>query len=379
MVAKQKPLCRKAKDPKRGPLRVQGSKVKLQCAWKNCKGHCDVKNKSFILPIKKVNLSACRALRSHCKTVRFCSSRHLQKCQNPEVKEKRGGREPLTAGQTQRFFPTLVQSCHRPWAAVLMVLQIALGERADAARQACASWFVNLAPDSSGMPTCNIPRVNRKTQQRAVPLDRSFAKLLWQWMTTDPLVGLDCQWPFDGQDLQGAFDSGEDKLLFPGRTLGGKNKRNWSKPITERAYLEALQEACKVLTRERKADRENGVDHPCENLDLGKVGTYSMKKTIVTLLKTLQVSTCIVSAITGTSGRTLDDIYDVPTLERQRAAMKNVISPLVDGISAEPDHFSPKNLSSGVSVTPPCCPACQQSIDASWRLCPNCGQRLLCL
>ena len=47
-----------------------------------------------------------------------------------------------------------------------------------------------------------------------------------------------------------------------------------------------------------------------------------MKKTMVTLLKALQVSTCIVSAITGTSGRILDATYDVPTPERQRAGPK---------------------------------------------------------
>ena len=184
------------KAPKRGPLRSARSRVKIKCGLHKCKTGTDAKNKPYELPVANVNVDLCRTLRSHTKVVKFCCKAHMVQCTAPEPPVKRGGREPLTTPQLHSLFSTLVEVCHTPWAGALMVLQLCLGERADAARQSSTCWFLNMAPGLSDMPTCNIPRVNLKTTERSIPLDRSFANLLWTWMTREPLADQGYQWPF---------------------------------------------------------------------------------------------------------------------------------------------------------------------------------------
>ena len=318
------------KQPQRGPERQPMSKIKIGCGFKKCTTGIDVKNKPFELAVEKVALELCRNLRSHVKKVKFCCQRHLDKCLVKPAPVKRGGREPLTPEQLGCLFATLKHQC--PWAAALMVLQLCLGERADAARQASTTWFQNMAPHSLALPVCHIPHVNLKTTERTIPLDRGFAELLWGWMTSEPLESQGKQWPFLHQDLKKAFASGAAQLLFPGRVLGGVNKRDFSKPITEKAYLDAIHAACKSLAHEQKLAQQNGQPHPCEDLDLTKVGTHSMKKSLVTMMKSKKISTSIVSAITGTSCRTLDENYDIPTHQRQRHAFKSTLSPVLENL-----------------------------------------------
>lgn len=168
-----------------------------------------------------------RVIRGHCKVARFCCKAHLEQ----GVKEKpkaakaatRRGREPLTVPQLALLFDVVVNVLGAAWAGALMMIQLHLGERADCSRQISSSWFENLRP-SAGLPCVNIEKVNGKTQERCVPLPRSFAELLWTWISKKPLVGGGgrTQWPWPGQGLAEAFQPrGKPCLLFPGRVIGG--------------------------------------------------------------------------------------------------------------------------------------------------------------
>ena len=356
------------KKPKRGPGRAKHSKVKIKCCWKGCKSGADVKNRPFQLPLKDVDWSLCRPLRSHCKLVRFCCQGHLSKSRVVTPTKKRGGREPLTAQQVACVFWALVHDSRSPWAAVMWLLQLCLGERADCTRQASSKWFNNLNPTSTGSPTCSIPAVNLKTQERIVPLEKSLAELIWTWVTKEPLRGPgNSQWPWKGQDLQASFESAEDTLLFPGRVYGGKNVRNWTSAITERSYAEKIAEACKAIAKEKKQAADENKPHPCSDLDLDRVGTHSLKKTTVTLLKSCQTATSIVSAITGTSARTLDSTYDVPTLQRQRKAISTAISPVLECVQNTESTGSQADF----------CRFCDKPQQSCWLFCPYCGNQNL--
>ena len=172
----------------RGPKRAKGSIMKMKCAYAKCR--C----KSMDFKAFEVEKKKCRPVREHAKTIRFCSQKHLDLCR--KIVKKRGGREALTQKQVVLFYQTLVWSCHAPWAAVLMLLQLFLGDRCDCARQAATSWFVNFGQhDVWGWPEISIPKVNGKTQPRKIPLNPGFADLLWGWMTKEPLSSGKQIWP----------------------------------------------------------------------------------------------------------------------------------------------------------------------------------------
>ena len=139
-----------------------------------CMRRTDCKNMRYWLPIARVNKGECRSLHGHCKMVRFCSEPHMklcrQKIEKSTPKTIRRGREPLTIQQLAHLFHTLVNSIGAPWAAVLVLCQLATGERADCARRMDISWLRNLAPDSASLPTITIPQVSKKTVPRTIPL-----------------------------------------------------------------------------------------------------------------------------------------------------------------------------------------------------------------
>lgn len=87
-----------------------------------------------------------------------------------------------------------------------------------------------------------------------------------------------------------------------------------------------------------------------------------MEKTAVTLMREQKVSTSVISAITGTSVRTLDEVYDVPTQRRQRHMVKQVFGPVVGNILKTDDSLS--------------CPNCLSSVEPGWKFCPNCAEAL---
>ena len=69
----------------------------------------------------------------------------------------------------------------------LCLLQLFLGDRADAARQASTAWFRNLNPETGNPPSVAIPDCDDKTTVREIYLSKGFAALLW----LEPLTGRD--------------------------------------------------------------------------------------------------------------------------------------------------------------------------------------------
>ena len=177
------------KVQRRGPKRAHGSKPKLRCGWARCRRKTDVKNKPHILKIELVNLKATRKLHGSCGTVRFCSAACLSKCQlKQEALTTRGGREALTPEQCCMLFEVFVSEVQAPWAAVAFLLGIFMGERQGCVLQVRDNWFRGL---STPNPSITVPRVNKKTKPREIPLFHDFASLLLKWANPDsgPLRG----------------------------------------------------------------------------------------------------------------------------------------------------------------------------------------------
>ena len=92
----------------------------------------------------------------------------------------------MDTNQVRCLFDTLLRlGC--PWAAVLMLVQIFMGERADCARQCRWSWLRGMAPGSLKPPSVEIPdEINGKTVAREIPLHEPFARLLLGWVEGRP-------------------------------------------------------------------------------------------------------------------------------------------------------------------------------------------------
>ena len=309
-----------------------------------------------------MNQKTCRAVRRHTKTVKFCCQKHVN-ASKKIAKITRGGREALNSEQLCLFFKTLVWQCHAPWAVALLLLQLCLGDRCDCARQASTDWFSSLGKDD-GLPEAKIPAVNGKTVARTIPLNPVFFQLLWSWISKKPLQSDKAQWPYEGQDLLGAISRKENRFLFCGRSGKGRNHPVWDKPISERAFLKQIQRAAEFLRRSR-AKKEC---HAFADMDLSKIGTHSWKKSAVTLFKDNQISTSIVSVLTGTSCRTLDSVYDVPTAKRQRQTVDEIFTPVMQQV-----NNASKNME---QVAVKFCHNCSAKVDSSWAFCPYCAMKL---
>ena len=118
--------------------------------------------------------------------------------------------------------------------------------------------------------------------------------------------------------------------------------------------------------------------HTFDDVDLAKIGTHSWKKTAVTLMKDEHVSTSIISAVTGTSAKTLEEVYDVPTQKRQRQVVSTILSPVLLRVtelsgetsgSAEPSRHIAKEHQNP-------CHVCSKLINITWQYCAFCGSRL---
>ena len=101
------------------------------------------------------------------------------------------------------------------------------------------------------------------------------------------------QWPATGQSIE------PNMPLFPGYCADGQ-KRCWDKPISALAYLGKIHEAARSLTQGKTA---------FQDFTLHKLGTRSTKKTVVSLMAEAAVSWSIISGVTGTSVRTLQNTY----------------------------------------------------------------------
>ena len=274
----------------------------------------------------------------------------------------RGGREALTTDQLVAFYKALL--AHGPaWTAVLFVMQLMLGDRADCSRQISTSWL----DLSSPKPCVTIPKVNGKTVPRKIPLHSEFVKQLLSLMTGSPLQGAKGCWPFTGQGLVDAENKMiPDVLLFPGRVRGGHDERNWKSPISERAYQENLVQTSKALTAERSQAHLSGASHVFDDVEMSRIGTHSLKKSAVTVMRDDNISAKIVGAVTGTGTKLIDSVYYQATMHKCREAVQNAYTPVLAGVCARQVDGNRSNTEA--------CPKCKlEKKDQAWVYCPMCG------
>ena len=352
---------------RRGPERAKFSQIKVPCAFAKCQAQRCCKNVGQDLQLKReeTDLSVCRKVRSHSHLVRFCCKTHLSRCrlrplsrQGPQQR----GREPMDLPQIRYLCEVLLQE-ERAWAMVLLLLQLFLGERRAAALQAQFSWFHDCEPGSQGAPRVMIPRVNKKTVAREVPLPISFANLLYNWMHNAPLKSGNSgdQWPFPSQPCHGK------NFLFAGLNRAGD--RDWTRPLCARTYANEFTRIAGIIAKERaKAIAKNQV-HVFDSFNLDRLGSHSIKKSAVCLLKDQHCSTSLITALTGTSGSTLEKTYDHATPKRVRDAVtKSLLAAMPSSHLLEP---APKRVG---SCAPRFCCHCATPIQAqSWKFCPECG------
>ena len=117
---------------------------------------------------------------------------------------------------------------------------------------------------------------------------------------------------------------------------GQGTRRNWARPISVRGYQRKLTEAAQVLQEERAANARRSRSHPFDGLPLDRWGTHSFKRSAVTLIKNACTSTALCGSIAGTTARTLDRVYDTPTLKRQQALVARVFGPVATTLVERP-------------------------------------------
>ncbi|CAE7790585.1 unnamed protein product [Symbiodinium sp. CCMP2592] len=208
--------------------------------------------------------------------------REPQARKTKKPKHRRGGREALSVEQVIHFYFVLLRDVNCAFAAVMFVLGLMLGERAELLCNMQDTWFAGLDASHGQLPTCTIRPVNKKTKCREVPLESGFGQVMWQWVTGGkPLLGGQegedrTQWPHQGQMLfqprrtRRIGKQQPGRYLFPGRTLGGNNVRAWRTPITTRGFFGKFQAAQAVIVKQLQQARQEGQRHPFDGIDIKK-------------------------------------------------------------------------------------------------------------
>ena len=311
----------------------------MRCGYKSCRSLSDVKNAppSLVLSVSDVERILCRNIRGHCQNFRFCCKRHRDVCYADSASHEppRGPREGLSAEQYTLLFNILLNA-GAPWAAVLTLLQTNLGERASCMCVARRSWLHNLDPACADPAMIRIPcAVNGKTVSRDVPMDTGLAKLLARWTGAAPLKSsTGAMWPFPHCPRD------TDWLLFPGLDLKDPKKlrRDFGKAVSRRGYLKTITHlAVPLLAQQRQQCRDRGGAHAFDMYPLNKLGTHSLKKTSVMLLRDVCRSTSVVGSICGTSAATLERVYDQPTFKRKQAAVQRAFGTMVTKVACIAD------------------------------------------
>ena len=304
--------------------------MKIRCAYRRCRSQRCVKNvgREARAARTDVNADLCRYLHPAAKVVRFCGQVHRKLC-STRTAEARGQREALDLQQYSALFYTLVR-LGAPWAAALTLLQLVCGERADCTRQARVGWLKHLDPSDDYPATIRIPKTNGKTKAREIPIAPPVAALLHRWMAEGLRQpgGVQQQWPF----LNDPQPQSPRRFLFPGKACMG---RDWCRPVTVRGYRSKLAEAAVVLQRERATNKRRGTSHPFDEFPLDRLGTHSFKRSAVSLMKDTCTSTALCGAIAGTTAKTLDRVYDMPTLKRQQALVARAFGPVASSLQRE--------------------------------------------
>ena len=283
----------------------------------------------------------------------------------------------LSVQQFGCLFDTLLQQ-NCAWVAVLALLQLCVGERGACMCSARFGWLCGLDSDS---PQIQIPPVNKKTKERDVPLEIGVAKLLHSWIHAAPLAD---QWPLPGQPRD------DGAAMFPGFKPGGRNVRRWRVPVCRQTYHRKLVEVAAPAIKEQVlAAKARGQSHVFSHASLSKLGTHTMKRSGVSMLKDHVKSTALVSKLTGTSASTLDSTYDEPTDERLLRAVRDTFAPISsmlrsDGPTDGPDlggdvAFACRQHHAAASMRGqnPNLIAAMSSPKPECFFCGNCGQRAL--
>ena len=342
----------------------------IRCGKKQCRSQKNVKNVARKMQRHKdqVDLQTCRPFHSNCTTIRFCSSSCLKQCAKKTRAGRRGPRSSLNKQQLEAILQQGIKD-DKPWLTVIIFCQVLCGERADCARRLQIGWLQDLSPDNPAPPRIEIPRVNGKTTARTIWLAREHAQQLHEWLFKQPLRSKSQQWPHADLDLHD-----NNTHLFPGweQVRGHPQRLDSSRAISERSYLKALGAAGSKLAADR---HKAGMGHVFEEFDFKRLGTHSFKRTAVSLLKDTCISTSIVSAVTGTSTKTLDHYYDDPTAARQRKATGNAFSSLFPKDKSGEGRLDVTMRTGIVEGLVRFCACCgQPRKEATWRYCPSCGQ-----
>ncbi len=340
------------------------------CAFRKCRSRRNVKNVStaFTAVREKVDELLCRRLSPQCTLVRFCCPAHKKYCTN--VGAQRGQREGLDEGQVIWLFQHFL-AAGTPWVAVLLLLQVVAGERATCMCNARRRWLRDLSPVAACPASLAIEKVNGKTRPRVIPLAASVAALLHHWISDTPLHGVDgSQWPFQGQNIHD-----EDGYLFPGlHTASGRiRSRDWCHPVTSRAYLAHLSRAASKARHERAIHREREQPHVFDDFPLDLLGTHSMKRTGLSIMKDVCSSTALVGAVAGTTAKTIDRVYDQPTRTRQQRLVQRAFDPMVQELHVAAEANVRSHRPGEPRGRARFCGQCgKRRQDSSWLHCPWC-------
>ena len=82
---------------------------------------------------------------------------HTRACAQKDEPLKRGGRAAMDREQVATLFGIMKELA--PWSAVLMLLQLFIGERVDAARQCTWQWISGHDPSCGATPMIRVPSV----------------------------------------------------------------------------------------------------------------------------------------------------------------------------------------------------------------------------
>lgn len=358
---------------RRGPRRARGSNVKLSCAFRRCRCARDVKNAGADSRATKddVDPDLCRALHRACRTVRFCGPTH-RRLATARVHRRRGQREALELAQYVALTGVCL-SMGAPWLVALTLLQLVAGERAECICKAQVGWIRHFDPADSDPATLSIPKVNGKTKPRDLPIAPAVASLFHTWRTQGLQGAQGSRWPFPGQNA-----GDPNAYLFPGLQKGGaKPSRALGRPVTVRGYRKRLRAAAEVLQRERSRrerlrSKTSISEHPFKEFPLDRLGTHSLKRSAVVLMKDNCTSTALVGAISGTTAKTLDRIYDAPTWRRQQTLAVRAFTQVASALQPA----APAAAEEGPLPAAKFCAHCGRARgEERWACCPWCGRK----
>ena len=344
----------------------------MLCAYKKCRCVRDVKSIGADSRAIRdnVDLASCRPLHGACQKVRFCGPTH-RRLATARAHQRRGQREAMEIAQYVAFTKACL-AAGAPWVVALTLLQLVSGERAGCVCHARRGWLRNCDPADNEPATMSIPKVNGKTTPRDIPIAPAVASLLHTWQTQGLQGAHGSRWPFAGQNVDDP-----NAYLFPSLHTGGAcPSRDWSKPVTVRGYRKRLRDAAEMVRGERFRKlrlRSKGSisEHPFKDFPLDRLGTHSLKRSSVVLMKDQCTSTALVGAIAGTTAKTLDRIYDAPTWRRQQGLAVKVFTPVATALLPA----APAAAEEGPLPAKFCAHCGRARSDEQWACCPWCGYK----